>query len=242
MSPPPASEGAAREFPDPPIAHINWRRTSRLIPSRYPAVGLFDRVAAPEDLDAVIELEGWTNDRISTELGILSLVPRDEWVAGRPHATVVMAAFCHPRPGGSRFADEQHGAWYSGRRLDTALAESVYHRTQELGEIGAFETRVQMRLYHADFRAPFHDIRRGAEFTSVYDPVDYRSSQRFARALLDSGSNGIVYRSVRHEGGECIACFRPKLVLNVTVAAHYEFRWDGRPDPTVTRIRGSQRE
>ena len=55
--------------------------------------------------------------------------------------------------------------------------------------------------------------------------------------LLDEGSNGIVYRSVRHEGGECVACFRPKLVLNVRVAAHYEYRWDGRPEPMVSALR-----
>jgi RES domain len=233
---------AALGFPDPPVTRVNWKRTSRLIPSRYPAVGLFDRVAAPEDLDAVIELEGWTNDRINAELGILSLVPRDEWVAGRPHATVVMAAFCHPRPGGSRFADEARGAWYSGRRLETAIAESVYHRTQELAEIGAFNARVQMRLYHADFHAPFHDLRRRTEYAPLFDPVHYTTSQQFARTLLDSGSNGVVYPSVRHDGGECIACLRPKLVLNVTVAAHYDYRWHGGPDPVVTRVRGSHRE
>jgi hypothetical protein len=32
---------------------------------------------------------------------------------------------------------------------------------------------------------------------------------------LTSGSAGIVYPSVRHKDGVCIACFRPPLVLNV---------------------------
>ena len=63
-----------------PESFVRWRAAPRLVASRYPTVGLFDRVAAPDDVDAVIELEGRTNDRITSELGILSAVPREEWV------------------------------------------------------------------------------------------------------------------------------------------------------------------
>jgi hypothetical protein len=220
-----------------PESTIRWTKACRLVPSRYPSVGIFDRIAAPEDLDAITELEAWTNDRISTELGILNVVPRDEWVVGQPMASVVMAAFCHPRPGGGRFSSADRGAWYAGHTVDTSLAESIYHRTRELAEVGHFDTRVQMRLYHADFRAPFHDIRDASRrFEPLYDPDSYVASQQFARGLLDAGSNGVVYRSVRHSGGECIACFRPKLVLKVRVAAHYEFRWEGTATPIVRRL------
>ncbi|MDQ3170189.1 MAG: RES family NAD+ phosphorylase, partial [Acidobacteriota bacterium] len=141
----------------PPETPIMWPRTCRLVPSRYPTVGLFDRVAEPEDLPELFELEGWTNDRLSAELGLLHVIPGDEWVAG-PMASVVMAAFCHPPAGGARFSDETRGAWYAGRTLETALAESTHRRTNELAEIGVEDTRVQMRLYHADFDAPFHDV------------------------------------------------------------------------------------
>ena len=89
-----------------PLARIHWTKTCRLVPSRHPSVGLFDRVASPDDIDAIIELEGWTNDRITSELGILSAVPREEWVTGRAMSSVVMAAFCHPAPGGGRFNTE----------------------------------------------------------------------------------------------------------------------------------------
>jgi hypothetical protein len=216
---------------------LRWTRACRLIPTRYPSVGLFDHVTAPEDLDAVLELEAWTNDRITAELGLINVLPRDEWVTGRPMASVVMAAFCHPRPGGSRFSDGRRGAWYCSRTLTTALAESVYHRTAELAEVGQFDTRMQLRLYHADFSARFHDVRADDRaFAPLYRHDDYTASQAFARALLESGSNGIVYRSVRHAGGECLACFRPALVKNVRVAAHYEFRWDGSPTPRTIRL------
>jgi hypothetical protein len=219
-----------------PLATLRWTRTCRLIPSRYPTVGAFDRVASPADLDALFELEGWTNDRLSGELGLLSSVPRDEWIAG-PMASVVMAAFCHPHPGGARFSSTDRGAWYAGRTLATALAESIHRRTQELVEIGTLDLRVQMRLYHADLSAPFHDVRRRMPaFASLHDPLSYEASQAFGRRLLDAGSNGIAYRSVRDEGGECLVCFRPKLIGRVRVAGHYEYRWDGSRTPRVRKI------
>ena len=225
----------------PPETPIRWSRTCRLIPTRYPSVGLFDRVATPADLDAILELEAWTNDRISTELGMLHTVPRDEWVVGRPMASVVMAAFCHPRPGGGRFSSAERGAWYCARTIATALAESVYHRTAELVEVGHFETRMQMRLFQADFRARFHDVRGpDRAFARFHRSDDYGPPQALARELLESGSNGVVYRSVRHAGGQCLACFRPALVLNVRVGAHYEYRWEGSRTPRVIRLGASE--
>jgi len=220
-----------------PEALVRWKSAPRLVPSRYPVAGLLDRVAVPEDLDALFELEGWTNDRISAEVGLLHTIPRDEWVTGRPMASVVMAAFCHPREGGSRFSTGDRGAWYAARAIETAIAESVFHRTAELREVGAFETLVQMRVYLADFAARFYDIREAPRaHAALYDPVSYAVSQQFGRDVLESGGNGIVYRSVRHPTGECLACFRPALVRNVRAGGHYEFRWSGRPEPAVRKL------
>jgi len=219
-----------------PEALVRWKGIARLIPSRFPVAGLFDQVAAPEDLEAIFELEGWTNDRISAEAGLLHNIPPDEWAIGTPLASVVMAAFCHPRIGGARFSGDDRGAWYAGRTLETALVESVFHRTREIGEVGGFETRMQLRVYLADVSARFHDVRTIRGGAAFHDPDDYAASQRLGQALLEAGSNGIVYRSVRHPGGECVACFRPKLVKAVRIGGHYEFRWEGRPEPIVRRL------
>ncbi len=213
---------------------VRWKGAPRLVPSRYPVAGLLDRVADPADLDALFELEGWTNDRISGELGVLRTIPIEEWVSGRPMASVVMAAFCHPRPGGGRFSSAARGAWYAAHRIETALAESIYHRTEELREIGGFETRVQMRVYLADFSARFHDVR--GMTGRVYHPRAYAVSQEFGRRVLEAGGNGIVYRNVRDPQGECLACFRPALVRHVRAGGHYEFEWTGTPDPVVRKL------
>ncbi len=214
-------------------ARVRWKNTCRLIPSRYPTTGVLDRVASPADLALMFELEAWTNDRLSDELNLLHKVPVAEWVTG-PQASVIMAAYCHPRLAGGRFNGPERGAWYAARKLATAQAEIVYHRTAELAEIGVFETRLQMRLYLADFNASFYDLRSAA-----LDRDSYAPTQTLAADLLERGSNGVLYRSVRDDGGECIACFRPKLVGNVRPDAHFEYRWTGTRVPSVRRLQAS---
>jgi RES domain-containing protein len=222
----------------PPSSELHLRDTCRLVPSLYPSRGILDAVAAPEDLLLVLELESWTNDRISEELGALHRIPPQEWVVGRPMASVIMAAFCHPRAGGGRFNSAERGAWYAADSLNTAHAEVVYHRGLELAETGVSEACLQMRLYRADFRAVFHDVRARTPANAPYhDPISYSASQRLARQLLEEGSNGVIYRSVRRPGGECIACFRPALVANVRSGAHFEYRWLGTRTPRIRLLR-----
>lgn len=215
----------------PPITGVTWTRTCRLVPGRYPAVGVFDRIAGPEDLPELFELEGWTNDRLSAEVGLLHVIPQEEWIAG-PMSSVVMAAFCHPPAAGARFSDDTRGAWYAARTLDTALAESIHRRAREFAEIGVDDARVQMRLYHADVDAPFHDVR-GGSWPAALDPASHQAGQELGRRLFDAGASGVVYPSVRREGGECVVSFRPRLVTNVRVGGQFAFRWRGAREPEV---------
>jgi hypothetical protein len=211
------------------------------VPSRYPPLGLFDAVASADDLAAVIELEGWTDDRISTELGLLFRLPAEEWVVGRPLSSVVMAAYCHTGPCGGRFNDSSRGAWYAARTIDTAHAEVLYHRGLEFAEIGLSDSEVQMREYLADCSAEFHDLRApDRTYACFYESADYSASQDLARDLLDQASNGIVYRSLRDPGGECLACFRPKLVKNVRQGRHFVYRWRSGTPALVRQVRGNK--
>jgi RES domain-containing protein len=220
-----------------PLTPVRLTDTHRLIPSRYPPTGIFDAIATPDDLDLIAALEGWTNDRISAELGVIHRLPKSDWVLDRPMASVIMAAFCHPHPRGRRFNDPDLGAWYAARSLETAHAEIIHHRTRELEEIGVLDARVQMRDYLADMEADFHDIRGyDAAFAPLYDPDSYVASRAFAAPLRASGSNGVLYRSVRHAGGECIACFRPLVVANVRQAGHFEYRWSGTRTPMIMAL------
>jgi hypothetical protein len=220
----------------PPVVIARLRDTHRLIPSRYPPTGILDLITAPEDFEAVAELEGWTNDRISAELGVLHILPAQEWILGRANATAVMAAYCHPNEEGGRFTSSERGAWYAALSIETAIKETVYHRTKEIAESGILETSVQMREYLADFHTEFNDIRRSRKFDACYDPSSYAAGQLLGAALLEDGSNGLWYRSVRAPPGECIVCFRPVLVDNVRTGRHFEYKWEGQRDPKVTQL------
>ncbi len=209
-----------------------------MIPSRHPSIGILDQVASASDLDLMIALEGLTNDRLRTEAQNLHRLPKSEWVLGKPFASVIMAAFCHARPSGGRFNSRDRGAWYASRNLETSQAEIAYHRTKELAEVGVFETFVQMRAYYSDFVGEVYDIRlEKAENEPYHHPDNYSDSQALASEALADGGDGIAYRSVRHQTGECLACFRPKLVENVRPGSFYEFRWEGFPTPRIRTLR-----
>ena len=91
----------------------------------------------------------------------------------------------------------------------------AFHKSVQLAEIGRFEDSVTYDDYLADVTADLHDLRRPRAYRAYLDPRSYVESQALAERLLEAGSLGVVYPSVRHRGGTCIACFRPALVGNV---------------------------
>ena len=63
-----------RALSEPATTRIRWKGASRLIPSRYPSVGLFDRIVSPEDLDATI---GWHEQLVRVNAFHLPVAHRD---------------------------------------------------------------------------------------------------------------------------------------------------------------------
>jgi hypothetical protein len=215
------------------IRRTRWRPSHRLVPSRFPPIGLFDRVARPEDLEAVFEIEALTNDRVRDETGQLALVPRDDRVSG-PGTTPVMAAFTHLNPEGSRFSDGSFGVYYCAQELDTALAEVRYHQARFLRRTAEGPMQVQMRLYLADIDAQLADARKAAE---CQRPDDYEPSEKVGVALRAAGRDGVLYRSVRYAGGTCAALFRPRLISRCRQSKHYALHFDGRDIVAIDELR-----
>ena len=211
-----------------PVTSVDWRPSYRLIPSRYPTVGLYDRVADPADLDVVFAIEALTNPRIRDELGQLQLVPPDERVTGAG-STMVMAAFTHLNPEGSRFSDGSYGVYYAAQSLETAVAEVSHHRALFLARTNEPAIDVDLRAITATIHAGLHDLRGlGKRGAALFDPNDYRAPQTLGRALRAAGSWGVQFPSVRHDGGLCVGVFRPKALRNARSTAHIALRWDGR--------------
>lgn len=190
----------------------------RLIPSQFPPIGLFETVTQPADLEAVMELAGWTNDRLVAER--LARLPVDEWVHGRANASIVMAAFLHAPPQGARFSGPDLGAWYAAARIETAIAEVAHHLRRECWARGLASQTRQYRAYSARLEGAFHDLR-GRTDDGLYAQDEYAASQRFGEQLRAAGADGVVYDSVRHRGGFAVCAYRPRKVLDVVQAQHF---------------------
>ncbi|MEW6164929.1 MAG: RES family NAD+ phosphorylase [Pseudomonadota bacterium] len=223
----------------PRLTTLRQFDTCRLIPSRF--ADLEESVLAPlaEDdasLRDLFELDNATNERLRGETGLLPGIGVDELVFGVPQFRIINAAYTYARPEGSRFNDGERGAWYCAFEPETALAEVCFHKAVEYQEINRFDDSVSYQTLLADFNGGFHDIRGVRSFARCLDPQSYIASQQLAAELLEAGSLGIIYPSVRRPGGTNLACFRPALVGNVRKGSTYRLTWAGSPVPTVEAI------
>jgi hypothetical protein len=157
------------------------------------------------------------------DLGGIELVPKQDRVFG-PGTSAIMAPFVYLNPTGSRFSDGSYGVYYAANRLDTAIAETVFHREAFLTATHEPPMQLDMRVYLADVAAELHDLRA---LSVVYDPGSYRASQELARRLRTPGTEGFVYRSVRDADGECVALMRPKSLSHCRQAQHLCYVWNG---------------
>ena len=232
-------------MPLPPVSLVRQFDTHRLVPAVHRPASesvLADIADDVAHLQAIFEIDAATNDRLLVRTRPLAGIGADEVVSAVPFAHVVNASFCHPHPLGARFSGPGRGAWYAAFELGTAQQEVGFHKSVWLAEIGRFEDTVTYDDYLADFSASFHDLRRAKSFKACLDPASYVASQALAERLLDAGSLGVVYPSVRKNGGTCVACFRPALVSNVRRAASWQFTWHGTPTPSVTRMSSKESE
>ncbi|HWT57841.1 MAG TPA: RES family NAD+ phosphorylase [Rhizobium sp.] len=197
------------------------RPSYRLIPSQFPPIGLFDTVTRAADLEAVMELVGWTNDRLVADR--IQRLPEDEWVYGTPNASIVMAAFLHVAPGGMRFNGPDLGAWYAADALKTAAAEVGHHLRREAVARSIATMARTYRSYAATLIGDYLDIRGEQTLRSaLYDGASYAASQVLGEEVRSSGGAGILYDSVRMKGGVNIAAHRPRNIRDVLQADHFE--------------------
>ena len=216
-----------------PLRRIQWKPGFRIVPTRFPTVYLFDRVADPEDFEALYALEALTNDRIRDETGQIELVAAADRIFG-PGSGPIMAAFTHVNLEGSRFSDGRYGMFYAARERETAIAETRYHHGRFLAATAEPPMHLSMRLYQVGIDARLHDLRRqGSDpgsrelAAAIHDPDDYATSRAIGARLRAAGSTGVVYRSVRHVGGECVGLFKPRGASDCRHAAHLLYAWDG---------------
>ncbi len=220
----------------PPVFLLRQFDTHRLIPSKYLPDGESVLAEIADDkahLDVIFDLDNATNDRLQAENDLLPGIGIHELVFAVPNYRIINAAFTHAHPRGSRFNGPDRGAWYAGFEIETAQREVAWHKSVEYAEIDYWTDSITYDDFLADFDGAFHDVRGVGGYEACLAPDSYVAAQGLAAELLNAGSLGLVYPSVRHEGGSCIACFRPAIVGNVRRDRRYRFTWEGDKMPRI---------
>ena len=197
------------------------RPAHRLIASQFPPIGLFDTVATAADLAAVMELVGWTNDRLVADR--IARLAESEWVYGVPNASIVMASFLHVAPGGMRFNGPELGAWYAADDIRTAAAEVGHHLRRETVARGLPTMTRTYRAYAATLLGSYLDIR-GQQSTraEVYASERYDASQKLGEEVRASGGAGLLYDSLRRRTGSNVVAHRPRNITDILQTDHFE--------------------
>jgi hypothetical protein len=208
----------------PPLVRLRWQKIYRVVASKHPPINVFENIVSARQMEMAWHLESLTNDRLRDENGSVPLVPAEDRIHA-PGASIVMAVFTHiGRP--SRFSDGSYGVYYAARSLETSVRETAFHRAKFLGATQEPPGEIDMRAYVGRPLKPLLDVR-GMKYDALHDPNDYSAAQAFAKPLRDAGEWGLVYRSVRHEGGECIGAFKPQAVSIPIAGAALAYVWDG---------------
>jgi RES domain-containing protein len=208
-----------------PTKRFRWQPGFRIVPTRYPSISIFDRVADAREFDALYALEEMTNDRFREEAGKIDLVAPEDRVFG-PGSGPVMAAFTHLNPLGSRFSDGSFGVLYAAQSRATAIVETKYHHSRFLRATAEGAMHLPMRVYGLDLDADLSDMH-GYGDAAIFNPDSYAASQRLGRQLRDRGSAGVGYPSVRDPGGECVGIFKPRCVSWCRELAQLLYIWNG---------------
>lgn len=214
-----------------------FARTVRLVSSARLRPPVLGRLVGPEQLADVAEIEGATSGRLLAARSGAGALPREELVAGLPHAHFINAAFAYARPRAlNRFNGPGRGAWYAAFATQTCIAEVAFHMTRELTAVADFHATVEYAEMFASMAGSFVDLRNANPRPACLDPDPargYPAGNALAEATRAAGHNGIVWPSVRDPGGTCVVALWPSVVQSVAQGRLLRLTWDGGPVPVV---------
>src|SRR5271157_2122957 len=221
-----------------PVHREAFPKTVRLVSSARLRAPVLEALVPAEDLAALAEIEGATSHRLIAEARGTEGLGRDEFVHGVPYASFINAAFAYAKPREPNRFNASRGAWYAALAVETSMREIAWHMTDFLGKSGAYRGVVDYAEMFASMAGEFLDMRAaGAHPGLDPDPaIGYPAGNAIADAAFAEGLNGIIYPSVRHRGGTCLAALRPHAVQSVAPGAVYRFEWSGHPDPKITPV------
>jgi len=220
-----------------PVATLAEPKTVRLVSTARLRPPVLAGLADTEDeLAELAEIEAATSSRMQAQATGISGLAANELVYDVPHAHFINASFAYAKPREpNRFNGDRRGAWYAALSVETCLAEITFHMTDFLARTGRFEAVADYAEMFCSVSGEFLDLRPvpGHPALSTDKAIGYPEGNRLAVEARQAGLNGIIYPSVRQQGGTCFAILRPAAVQSVRQGDVWRLTWKGRPEPVI---------
>ena len=191
----------------------------RLIPSRFPPVDLYERLAPESHWPILHEIEDLTNPRVQ-ERRLLTGLSRVNEASDRLQ-NWNHAPFTYRNPEGSWLLDPFIGALELWDSMQTALASSIRRRELFLSRTSEPPLALDMRVLCTRVEGTFTDL------TDMDPTLNQNERWRKGEDALRSGASGAIFRSPYRPGGKGLAVFQGEVLGRSLQAEHFRFVWDG---------------
>ncbi|BCH05359.1 hypothetical protein MesoLj131b_73580 (plasmid) [Mesorhizobium sp. 131-2-5] len=191
----------------------------RLIPSRFPPISLYERVAREEVWPVVTSVEDLTNPRAQVRRLLTGAAQVDE--ASPKLQNWNHAPFTYLNPEGTWLLSPLFGAMELCDCLQTALAMSVRKRELFLSRTEEPPIDLDMRVLGTRVKGRFADLR--ALDPNLTQPARWEVGEE----LLNAGASGALFKCPDRPAGTCVAIFNGDVLARSVQAEHFRFVWDG---------------
>lgn len=199
------------------LPKVVWKRSYRLIPSRFPPVEPYQPIAPSETWDALKAIELMTNPRLREVSARDYLWPEDRGV----EQNWVVAPFAYPNPHPSRFSDGSFGYCVVAESDRGALADSVASREIFLRKTHEPATKLDMRMLVTPLSASLHDL-------TALDGAEPGNIRQVAISLREKKSYGLLLSSRTRSSESIAVALRPTAFAGPAIQTdHYSYIWDG---------------
>jgi hypothetical protein len=206
-----------------------------LIPSRFPPVKLFERIANDDEGAAIARIETLTNPRLRERRRVLQTDQVD--VTSPKYQNWNHAPFTYRNPEGSRYFGPEPAVLELSDDLQTALAISVRKRETFLSRTSEARTNLDMRVLTRQVTGRFGDLRH------LCTDLDHEKRIIAGRRVLELEPpvDGLLYRTSERPSATCIAILDPKSLGRAVQGDHFRFVWDGERIRSVYSFSGPGR-